>query len=75
MPKAPVVSGKQMLKALRKDGWFVTHIEGSHHYLRHDTKPGQVTVPVHRNEDLLPKTMHSILDQAGLTVDDLRRLL
>jgi len=34
-----------------------------------------VTVPVHGNRDLPPGTLKSILQQAGLTVDELVELL
>ena len=39
--------------------------EGSHHMLKHTSKAGRVTVPVHK-EDLKPKTLHTILRQAGI---------
>lgn len=41
-----------MLGALRRDGWKVTSIKGSHHQMRHASKPGKVTVPIHANRDL-----------------------
>jgi predicted RNA binding protein YcfA (HicA-like mRNA interferase family) len=43
--------------------------------LAHPNKPGLVTVPRHPSEILKPKTLAAILEQAGLSVDDLRRLL
>jgi predicted RNA binding protein YcfA (HicA-like mRNA interferase family) len=42
--------------------------------LRHPTKSGPVAVPFHRG-DLKTGTLNRILEQAGLTADDLRRLL
>jgi predicted RNA binding protein YcfA (HicA-like mRNA interferase family) len=39
---------------------------GSHRHFQHDEKPGTVTVPGKPNEDLHPKTLASILKQAGL---------
>jgi predicted RNA binding protein YcfA (HicA-like mRNA interferase family) len=43
--------------------------------LKHEEKPGRVTVPVHAGEILYPKTLLSIIDQAGMTVDEFRDLL
>jgi predicted RNA binding protein YcfA (HicA-like mRNA interferase family) len=43
--------------------------------LRHADKPGRVVVPLHAGETLYPKTLLSILDDAGLTADDFRELL
>jgi hypothetical protein len=45
---------------------------GGHAQLAHPTRPGLVTVPQHPGEILKPKTLSGNLEQAGLTVDDLR---
>ncbi|MGH7951747.1 MAG: type II toxin-antitoxin system HicA family toxin [Limisphaerales bacterium] len=39
---------------------------GSHRQYHHATKPGTVTVAGHPGQDLHPKTLNSILKQAGL---------
>lgn len=44
------LTGKDMLKLLKKNGWEVRRKKGSHHQLYKDGK--RVTVPVHRNQDL-----------------------
>lgn len=56
---------REILKVLRKDGWYTTNQEGPHISLKHPTKPGKVTVPNH-NGDLKPGTLNSIYKQAGL---------
>jgi len=48
---------------------------GSHVQLKHATKPGRVTIPVHAGETLQPFIVSSILKQAGLTAEDLHNLL
>ncbi|ADG83320.1 type II toxin-antitoxin system HicA family toxin [Thermincola potens] len=58
-------SSKEILKILEKDGWIEKNQRGSHKQLIHPTKPGKVTVP-HPKKDLDPKTLRSILKQAGL---------
>jgi len=73
--RLPRLTAREVLRALRRDGWHETAQVGSHLALRHDTRPGKVTVPVHAGDILAPKTLQSILNQAGLTVDDLRNLL
>ena len=60
-----LVTPKELLKVLKKDGCYVDRIRGSHHMLKHTSKVGRVTVPVHK-EDLKPKTLHTILKQAGI---------
>lgn len=56
---------KEIMKVLMKEGWYVDRSKGSHHILKNPTKPGRVTLPMHK-EDLKPKTLSSILKQAGL---------
>ena len=59
------MTSKDLLKVLRKDGWLEAGQRGSHLSLKHPTKPGKVTLPMHSG-DLPPGTLNSILKQAGL---------
>ncbi|UHA74600.1 type II toxin-antitoxin system HicA family toxin [Paenibacillus sp. 481] len=56
---------RDVIKLIQEDGWFLVHIEGSHHQFKHPTKKGKVTIP-HPKKDLPRKTFESILKQAGL---------
>jgi predicted RNA binding protein YcfA (HicA-like mRNA interferase family) len=59
------VTAKEILKELHRDGWIEIDKRGSHLNLKHPSKPGKVTVPIHSGD--LPKgTLNSILKQAGL---------
>ncbi|WP_038154978.1 type II toxin-antitoxin system HicA family toxin [Veillonella magna] len=53
------------MKNLESDGWYVDRVRGSHHIMKHHEKEGRVTIPLHK-KDLKPKTLHTILKQAGL---------
>ncbi len=53
------------MKVLKKDGWFLVRIRGSHYIFKHGEKRGLVTVPLH-SKDLKPKTLQSIINQAKL---------
>lgn len=75
MPRRPVVAGKEMVRALERAGFFFDRQRGSHVTMRHQETGRSVTVPVHAGEALTPKILSSVLEQAGLTVDELRRLL
>ena len=57
---------RDVLKLLRKDGWSVVATVGRHRQMKHPTKPGRVTVAGHLSDDLHPKTLKSILTQAGI---------
>ena len=56
---------KELMRVLNTDGWYVDRVKGSHHILKHPTKLGRVTIALHK-EDLKPKTLSTILKQAGL---------
>ena len=56
---------RDMLKKLRAEGWTVRNQEGSHRQFVHPTKPGKVTVAGHESEEIPPKTLKSIMKQAG----------
>lgn len=73
--RAPRVSGKDVVAALRRLGYDLQEVRGSHHYLRHPERGGRVTVPVHGTAILPPKTLASVLGQADLTEDELREAL
>jgi predicted RNA binding protein YcfA (HicA-like mRNA interferase family) len=58
---------REMLRLLKKDGWYFLRAKGGHLQFAHSIKPGIVTVSFHSaNDDLHPKTANSILRQAGL---------
>lgn len=57
---------REVIAWLERDGWVLNRTRGSHRNYKHSTKPGLVTVPGHPADDLHPKTLRSILTQAGL---------
>ena len=78
MPRLPRVAAKELIRALRRAGFEEFDQEGSHVYLHRWTGERwsqRVTVPFHAGKTLKLKTLKRILDQAGLSVEDLTRLL
>jgi predicted RNA binding protein YcfA (HicA-like mRNA interferase family) len=73
--RAPRVTGTVVVRAMRRAGWEQVRQTGSHAQLRHPARAGLVTVPIHRGEILSPKLLASILQQAGLSVDEFVDLL
>ena len=72
MNKLPVVSGKKLIKALLKIGYYVRDQEGSHIHLRHPfRKP--LTIPNHK--EIARGTLRKIIKDADLTVEEFRKLL
>jgi predicted RNA binding protein YcfA (HicA-like mRNA interferase family) len=57
---------RDVIKLIEQDGWHLVMTQGSHRQYKHSTKPGRVTVSGHPRDDVHPKTLKSILTQAGL---------
>lgn len=56
---------REIERIILEDGWYFKNAKGSHNHYKHPTKPGKVTIPKHIG-DLDPKTVKSILEQAGI---------
>jgi predicted RNA binding protein YcfA (HicA-like mRNA interferase family) len=48
------------------DGWRIASQEGSHRQYKHPSKKGKVTIAGHPSVEAPPKTLKSVLEQAGL---------
>jgi predicted RNA binding protein YcfA (HicA-like mRNA interferase family) len=59
------MNSRDLIVALRKDGWEQVAQKGSHVQFKHPTKPGRVTAP-HPKRDIPVGTLKSIEKQAGL---------
>jgi predicted RNA binding protein YcfA (HicA-like mRNA interferase family) len=75
MPKLPVVSGKEVIKALSKIGFKHVRTKGSHAILNKETDKGKITIPVPLHKELAKGTLKSIIKQAGLILEDFLELL
>ena len=74
MPKLPVVSGKDLIKAFSKIGYSLDHQTGSHMVLRHRDPPyRRLTIPNHK--EIAKSTVSKIMNQSGLTREEFLKLL
>ena len=74
MPKLPVLSGEELVAALRRLGYEEEHRAGSPIILRHQDPPHQrLNVP--DRKEIAQGARHAILRQAGISVEELLRLL
>ncbi|WP_303162922.1 type II toxin-antitoxin system HicA family toxin [Mitsuokella multacida] len=58
-------SSREILKILKKDGWYEVACVGDHHQFKHPTKKGRVTLR-HPVKDLSRNDLKSIENQSGL---------
>jgi predicted RNA binding protein YcfA (HicA-like mRNA interferase family) len=73
--RLPSLKPREVLRALRKAGFLVHHVSGSHYVLKLPGDPAlRVTLPFH-SKDLKRGTLLSIIEQSGLSVDGFIELL
>ena len=74
-PRLPSLKPREVLRGIRRGGFLVHPISGSHHILKHPDHPARrVTLPFH-NKDLKRGTLLAIIDEAGLTADEFMEFL
>jgi len=68
------LTARELFSALTRDGFRIERQSGSHYQLRHPAK-GRVTLSFHHSRDTFPpKTLRSIIQDAGWEEEDLKRL-
>ena len=73
LPQGP---GARVVRALERAGFTQVRQSGSHVSMRHQGDVNRrATVPVHGSKPVRPGTLRSILRGAGLTPDELKKLL
>lgn len=75
MPKLPIVSGKDIVKALSKIGFRHVRTKGSHAILNKETDKGKITIPVPLHKELAKGTLKSIMKQADVSLEEILKLL
>lgn len=75
MGKLPILSGREVIKILKKIGYEPTRQRGSHIILVKETSESKraLVVPDHKEVD--PGTLIEIIRQAGLKRDEFMKLL
>jgi len=66
------LSGKELISILKKLGFNLIRIKGSHHFLLHED--GRATVPVHNNETIGIGLMMKILKDVDISRNELQKL-
>lgn len=68
----PIISGKQLVKALLKIGYYIRSQQGSHIHLRHPLYP-PLTILNHK--EVARGTLRAIVHQIGFSLEDFLELL
>jgi len=74
MTSFPSLTGKDLLLALKKSGFSVVRVRGSHHFVQHPDGRSTV-VPVHAGESVGPGLISKILRDCELSREQLQKFL
>jgi len=73
MPKTPILTSKDVIKILEKNGFKLIRTKGSHKIYRNELSKRMTIVPFHRKD--LPKgTLLEILKQAGIDKNETKSI-
>ena len=72
--KLPIISGKELVALLEKEGFELTRIKGSHHRMKHPD--GRITtIPVHKNDAISKGLLRKIIrEDLAITVGEFIKL-
>ena len=63
------MKSSELVRMLKKDGWFVERQSGSHLIMLHPKKVNQLTVPFHASKEMKKGTLNSILKDAEINTN------
>lgn len=72
--RLPRVTAREIIRVLERHGFALARSSGSHHIFKNGAG-NRVTVALHAGKTLHPKVLQSILRDADLTAEELRREL
>ena len=72
--RLPPLKPDAVIRALERAGFFVARTRGSHYLLKNADGSRRVTVPFHR-KDLRAGTLHAIIRDSGLSMEQFMELL
>lgn len=64
------VKSSELVRILRKDGWFVLRQAGSHMIMEHPVKKGRIVCPFHSSQEVGKGLATKILKDAGINIKE-----
>lgn len=60
------MKSSELLRLLKKEGWYEVRQKGSHIIMKHPVKPDMIAVPFHASKEMKTGTLQAILKAAGI---------
>ena len=74
-PRLPAVTAQQVARVAGKLGFRLDRQRGSHAVYYRDSDRARIVIPMHPGRAMKPKTLAGMLQDMGITAEDLRTLL
>lgn len=65
------VTGSDLCRAVRRKGWRLRRVKGSHHIFVRNADEPSLSIPVHAGKDLSAGLQRDLMKQFGITDQDL----
>jgi len=65
------VSWRELAQVIRRRGWTLARVHGSHHVFTMAGRRERIVIPIHGNQPLKKGLLRSLMKIAGLQEDDL----
>jgi predicted RNA binding protein YcfA (HicA-like mRNA interferase family) len=75
MPRLPSLSPQKVIAILEKKGFTLKRVTGSHYIFAHPETKRRVTVPFHSSREVAKGTLLQILEDAGISREEIQELL
>lgn len=69
MPKLPIIKARELLKVLKKHGFYKYHQVGSHIQMKH-IDGRRTTIPYHPSQEIRKGTLKAIIDDLDMTAEE-----
>jgi predicted RNA binding protein YcfA (HicA-like mRNA interferase family) len=63
------LKSSELLRLLKKDGWYEVRQAGSHIILKHPTKSNLISAPFHGSKEMKKGTLQAILKLAEIEIN------
>ena len=73
--RLPALTPQKVIRALLRAGFFIHHISGSHHILKHPYRVEVRVIIAYHTKDLKRGTLSRIIEQSGMSPDEFLDLL
>ncbi len=73
MPRLPVISGEEAMRAFERAGWHVDRQRGSHVVMLKQGSIVSLSIPQHK--ELAPGTLRALIRAAGMAVEEFVKLI